>query len=63
MKDWDWTVPMKCEYCGKDIYSVPEAWGYKRLIRKRKYADTSLVVFCSWRCMRAYEKEMESKKT
>lgn len=61
MKNWDWTRPMKCETCGKEIYSIPETWAYKRLIRKKRGADPTLFVFCSWHCMRKWEKEVEDE--
>jgi len=42
----------KCSSCGKEFYMLyPALWAYKKGQR----------VFCSWRCLRAYEKGMHQE--
>ena len=48
-----------CFLCGKEFYtSFPDSWAYK--------TDASILghrrLFCSWKCLRAYEKEEELNK-
>ena len=63
MKNWDWSVPLKCKCCGKSIYSDPELWAYKRMTKKRKNVKSTFIYFCSWTCMRSYEKKKELGKS
>lgn len=47
---------MKCHCCKKEIYTLtPTEWCY------RKTNDLRVKYFCSWTCMRAYEKAEEEK--
>ena len=51
----------KCPQCGKIHYPIDlENYAYKR-IRCLKGTER-LLYFCSWSCLRAYEKEQEEKK-
>lgn len=59
MSDWDWTVPMYCDRCGRDIY-VPEkkSWAYKKTPgSNQNITNYKTKYFCSWGCMREYEKQ------
>lgn len=60
MSDWDWTVPMQCDRCGRDIF-VPEkkSWAYKKTPGSEQMGMTNskTLYFCSWGCMRKYEAE------
>ena len=47
----------KCAVCGKDMYAGEE-WAYKRRDGKGKPKW-----FCSYKCMRAYDKKNEPKQT
>lgn len=55
---WRWFSERNCEVCGKTIY-IPDTnqWTYKRDGTKR--ARKSIVYFCSYKCMRQYDKEKE----
>ena len=45
---------MKCPICNRSFHvQYPELWVYKR------YIDGHLRTLCSWKCLRAYEKEKE----
>lgn len=45
---------MKCPICNRSFHvQYPELWVYKR------YIDGHLRTLCSWKCLRAYEKERE----
>jgi len=45
---------MKCPICNRSFrVQYPELWVYKR------YIDGHLRTLCSWKCLRAYEKEKE----
>lgn len=46
----------KCVQCGKD-FEARQEWQYKR--PKTVHDHTSYRYFCSYRCLRAYEKEHE----
>jgi len=65
MAGWDWPVPLKCYQCGCDIYmSVSKReWAFKRdfcMHDSRNRLREKF--FCSWKCMRAYDREIEEKK-
>lgn len=54
-----WTmggVTKSCPICGKTFY-IPclNEWAYRR------YAKTGDLHFCSWHCLREYEKDHERK--
>ena len=45
-----------CAQCGKEfIIQCPDEYAFKR------YKSRSLIAFCSWSCMRAFEKKGGSK--
>lgn len=44
----------ECFHCGKEF--IP---GVKHLYKKREKGKVK--IFCSWNCMRAFEKEKEKK--
>ena len=47
-----------CPQCKVDFYpEVPNIWAYKRSIKGND------ALFCSWRCLRAYEEKHPPKKT
>jgi len=51
--------PCKCEQCGKMfIKGLVVDWAYKKVIWRN--GDRTLW-FCSWGCMRKYEKEHKKK--
>ena len=43
----------KCPVCGKTFWIMDANWSYKQVIKALK----GTVWFCSWGCMRKYEKE------
>ena len=45
----------KCPVCGKEFYANAERWVFLKFINKKRY------VFCSWSCMRAFEKRRGTK--
>ena len=45
-----------CPVCGKKFIMYSSQWVYKRF-----YIDAELV-FCSWKCLRAWEKDHEGRK-
>lgn len=54
---WDWSVPCTCDQCGRIFYPAEkQTWVYKKngLIRGNKKESDRL--FCSWKCLRAFEK-------
>ena len=64
MADWDWIVPYKCKVCGKDFY-IPNKreWAYKRGYGGHGKGCTGKEkFFCSWSCLRVYDKKMEDAK-
>ena len=47
----------KCPQCGKMFFlDDPTQWAYKRLIKGHKK------FFCSWSCVRAYDRKQEEKR-
>ena len=40
----------KCPQCGKKFYQQSSSWAY------RKYIGPAEKVFCSWKCVREWEK-------
>ena len=58
-----WNPPERtCKTCGKIfICHDPYNWVYKKSMQKKKN-NSALVYFCSWGCMRKWEKEREEKK-
>ena len=56
-----WPASHTCHQCGKAIYNCsPEDCAYKMTI-KRSSAHYGKVFFCSWKCLRACEKEIDEK--
>lgn len=56
---WDWTVPFHCTQCGKEIYATyKKNWAYKKTLYNvdHKKGKNRVYMFCSWHCMREYEK-------
>ena len=52
----EWMYETRCYACGKDICAVSkELWRYKRGYM------TSRKVFCSWKCMREFDRSTEQK--
>lgn len=50
-----------CEYCGKEfILHDPKSYVYKH--NPLKGVSSVLTFFCSWRCMRAWEKYWDWEK-
>lgn len=56
----NWYEIKQCEYCGKKFTVLQsEIWAYKKLhYRKGK----KYTFWCSWKCLRASEKEEETKQ-
>lgn len=52
----------KCAICGKSVYvPCPDLWTYKRVFRE---GDNSYYKwFCSYHCVREYDREKDRKKT
>ena len=47
---------MVCPECGKEFFCTNQgAWVYKRI----RYDRNQTVIFCTWGCMRRYEKKAE----
>ena len=47
--------PRFCQMCGKEFYPPSADWAYKEGKMKVKY-------FCSWGCLRQWEKEKDEKE-
>ncbi len=53
-----WNSPAKCEMCGKEIYGINrDTWAYKRGEAPGHYK-----FFCTWSCLRKYDKMKEEKR-
>ena len=62
MKDWDWPVSMTCDLCGKPMYvPIKNEWAYKAPtpLRMRKPGMAEVQYFCSWSCLRKFQKKVE----
>lgn len=54
---WGFSITVTCKNCGKKFYiSDRREWAYKI------HDDVSRKYFCSWSCLRNYEKEIEEAK-
>lgn len=55
-----------CPQCGKRFYVAELGdWAYKRYLQgtaESNYGKNQKVWFCSWHCIRAYDRETENKK-
>lgn len=52
----------KCCECGKEFFIPVRAdWAYKRL-RKLSDATDEVRYFCSWHCLREYDKKREERR-
>ena len=49
--------PRKCKVCRKEFYANIDLWKYQ-IIR----GPRDRIWFCSWKCLRQFEKEQEAKK-
>ena len=57
--DYQWPIPIttNCGNCCKEIYLTnSRAWIYKR------EEKNETVYFCSWSCLRAYDRMIEKKR-
>ena len=53
------SIMAKCGVCNKDIFiPVVKMWTYKRY---DEHTDGRLKYFCSWGCLRKFEKEYEKE--
>ena len=51
--------PCECEQCGKlFVKGLVVDWAYKKVVKKKW---TRTLWFCSWSCMRKWEKEHKKK--
>ena len=55
----DFVEPCKCYRCGKEFYpEIKENWAYQRYAYKgERVGQETRRFFCSWGCMRAYDRE------
>lgn len=50
-----------CPVCGREFsVDLPAEWAYQKTIARRSRSSVVLY-FCSWGCMRKWEKEKEEK--
>ena len=57
-------MTVKCASCKKDVFiSVPKEWVYKKEVWSGGSKGCSRKKwFCSWKCLRAFEKKYEENK-
>lgn len=55
----DWPIKCECFRCGKAFYPEKrEIWAYQRYAYKvDRTGSEKRRFFCSWRCLRAYDRE------
>ena len=52
-----------CPWCGKLFFAHDiHGWVYKAYVYNKQSGVTHKKMFCSWGCMRAFEKEKNRKK-
>ena len=56
-----YTEGFQCAQCGKFRYKNA-AWIYKRSVPAKKKGNYVVIHFCSYGCMRAWDKEKERAK-
>lgn len=56
-----YTESFQCAQCGKFRYKNA-AWIYKRSVPAKKKGNYVVIHFCSYGCMRAWDKEKERAK-
>lgn len=57
-KYWDWPEPKQCHECGKDIYIYCRLQDYAYKRPQGSETDYDTKYFCSWHCLRAYDRRM-----
>lgn len=53
---------MICPNCGRSFYRLSQDWAYKRNKRQNDPKGVpSIIYYCSWGCLRDYEKKREEE--
>lgn len=53
---------MSCPVCGTVFLRSSADWAYRIAISRRSHRRDAAVYFCSYKCMRAAQKEQEAKR-